>query len=93
MEDAPLRVLEKGELASAPISHFDPLLISCVTLEWRKAMLAVGHALASDLDQNCFQTNDVILCARIRALVQAGQLEISGDLWELRNAKLRLPRT
>ena len=92
-ENAPLRVLVESELASAPISHFDPLLISCVTTEWRKAMRVVGEAFAWDMDQNCFQTNFVILCARLRALVQARQLEISGDLWDLRNAKLRSPQT
>ena len=75
-------------------SNTDELPVRGVThhFKWRKAMLAVGHALAGDLDQNCFQTNDIILCGRIRALVQTGQLEISGDLWELRNAKLRLPQ-
>jgi hypothetical protein len=71
-ENAPLRVLKEGKLVSAPISYFDPLLLSCVTTEWRKAMRLVGDALGSLLDENCFQTTDIILCARIRALVQAG---------------------
>jgi Domain of unknown function (DUF1835)/Protein of unknown function len=40
-ENAPLRVLSRGELVSAPLSFFDPLLLSCATPEWQKA--ARGH--------------------------------------------------
>jgi Protein of unknown function/Domain of unknown function (DUF1835) len=90
-ENAPLRVLKEGQLVSAPMSHFDPLVLSCVTLEWRRAMLTVGYALASYLDDGCFQTTDTVLCTRIRALIQAGQIEARGDLSDLRRAELRVP--
>ncbi len=90
-EDAPLRVLKEGELVSAPLSYFDPLLLSFTTSEWRRAMRLVGDALGSLDYENCFGTFDIILSARIRSLVQAGQLEARGDLYELYSAEVRLP--
>ena len=41
-ENAPLRVIEGGELVSAPISYFDTRLMSYVTNDWQKVAMIVG---------------------------------------------------
>lgn len=89
-ENAPLRTLSEGELASAPLSVFDRLLLSCATPEWQKAATAVGHALWESSTIS-LQTADLVLCARARALAGAGLLESRGDLSDIQNSELRLP--
>jgi hypothetical protein len=54
-------------------------------------MSVVGCALATELDQNCFQNDQRGAVRGIRALVQAGAIEARGDFPELRNAQVRLP--
>lgn len=90
-ENAPLRILSEGELASAPISFFDPLLLSCATPEWQKATRVIGEALADFWETSVLQTGDIVLCARARALTGAGRLESRGDLTDIQNSQLRLP--
>jgi Protein of unknown function/Domain of unknown function (DUF1835) len=88
-ENAPLRVLEAGELTSAPISYFDALLLSCAARDWQKAAMVVGKALVRD---DCLvQTGDLVLAARVRALADAGSLEAQGDLHYLRHSEVCLP--
>ncbi|KRR17738.1 hypothetical protein CQ14_41215 [Bradyrhizobium lablabi] len=90
-ENAPLRVLSEGELVSAPLSFFDPLLLSCATSEWQKAARVVGEALSDFWETSVFQTDDLVLCARVRALAGAGGLEFRGNLSDIQNSELRLP--
>jgi hypothetical protein len=90
-ENAPLRVLSAGELVSAPLSFFDPLLLSCATPEWQKAARVIGKALADSWETSVLQTADLVLCARARALAGAGCLESRGDLSDIQNSELRLP--
>ena len=63
-ENAPLRVLSYGELVSAPVSHFDALLLSIATPEWRKMALILGHALAEAWDDDIAQIGDSFFAAR-----------------------------
>jgi hypothetical protein len=90
-ENASLRILSEGELVSAPLSFFDPLLLSCATPEWQKAARVVGEALSDFWKTSVLQTGDLVLCARARALVGAGRLEFRGDLSDIHNSELRLP--
>jgi hypothetical protein len=89
-ENAPLRVLDAGELASAPLSFFDPLVLSSTTPDWQKAARVIGEAL-SDSWETSIQTGDLLLWARARALAGAGRLEFRGDLSNIQNCELRLP--
>jgi Protein of unknown function/Domain of unknown function (DUF1835) len=91
-ENAPLRVLARDTLLSAPISFFDLLLMSFVTDNWQKVAMIVGRALASQWDDRIFQTGDIFLAARVNALVEAGRLELQGrSALEMRYSEVRLP--
>ena len=90
-ENAPLRVLSQGELVSAPLSFFDPLLLSCARPEWQKTARVIGEALSDFSMTSVLQTGDLVLCARARALAGAGRLEFRGDLSDIQNSELRLP--
>jgi len=91
-ENAPLRVIKNGTLVSVAPSFFDELLISFVTREWRKSALVVGHALASQMDDNVHQSGDLFLAARLNQLVEHGCLECRGKSpLDLRQSEVRLP--
>jgi hypothetical protein len=90
-ENAPLRVLENGELRSAPITYFDPQLLSHVTNDWQKMARVVGWTLVDFMDGVVYQSGDLLLFARLRALAEAGKIEWRGDLNDVRNCWLRLP--
>jgi hypothetical protein len=91
IENAPLRILGEGALVSAPLSFFDPLLLSCATSKWQKAARVIGEALWESSTASVFQIGDFVLCARARALVESGRLESRGDLFDIQNSGLRLP--
>ena len=79
-ENAPLRVIENGELCSAPMTYFDAQLLSAATGEWRRAAYLVGVTLVEIWETSFYQTGDLVLFARVRALVDSGDLEGRGDL-------------
>ncbi|MGC2774818.1 MAG: DUF3658 domain-containing protein [Bradyrhizobium sp.] len=89
-ENAPLRILRDGELVSAPITHFDPVLLSCATTKWKKAARIIGEALCETWTEG-MQTGDLLLIARARALVAAGRLACRGDVLDIHRSELRLP--
>ena len=78
-ENAPLRVIDGGELVSSPISFLDSRLMLYVTDDWQKAARVVGRALASQMDDCIIQSGDLLLVARVDALVESGRLEIRGE--------------
>jgi hypothetical protein len=90
-ENAPLRVLTPDGLVSAPISAFDPLLLSCASRNWQKAARVVGEALAKEMDDGLLQIGDLLLVARVSSLVETGLLESRGDLANIQRCELRLP--
>jgi hypothetical protein len=92
-ENAPLRVIEGGELVSAPISFFDARLMSYVTNDWQKVAMVIGQTLAAEVDDEVLQVGDIVLAARISALVESGRLEIQGkSALEMRKSLVRLPQ-
>jgi Protein of unknown function/Domain of unknown function (DUF1835) len=90
-ENAALRVLNADGLVSAPVSFFDPLLLTCATSNWQSAARVVGEALAKELDDALLQTGDLLLIARVRTLVETGLLESRGDLLDIHRCEVRLP--
>ena len=91
-DNAPLRVVDRdGSLTSAPISYFDPLLLSCATSAWQKMARIIGEALASFLDDGVHQTGDLVLYGRACVLAEGGSLEWRGDLSSMQACELRLP--
>jgi hypothetical protein len=90
-ENAPLRVIEADKLVSSPISFFDSRLMSYVTNDWQKVAMVVGQALAAEMDDDVFQSGDILLAARLDALVESGRLEIQGkSALEMQNSLVRL---
>lgn len=90
-DNAPLRVLAHNTLVSAPISFFDPLLLSHSKPEWRKAALVIAHALSDFLDTSLIQMGDLLLASRLRNLAENGRLESRGNLDDIRHSEVRLP--
>jgi hypothetical protein len=76
-ENAPLRVIEGRKLVSAPMSFFDSLLISFATNNWLRVARIVGQSLGSGMDDS-LPVDDLLLRARINAMVESGRLEIRG---------------
>ena len=74
-ENAPLRIIQDGELASAPLDVFDSKLLSHASSDWTPAARLVGEVLAEVFDDYLFQVGDIVLASRLWALVEAGQLE------------------
>ena len=89
-ENAPLRVLGETGLVSAPITFFDPLILSCASTTWLKMARVVGAALARSCEGDLYQTGDLVLAARVRALADAGALEWRGDLSSMHHCEVRL---
>ena len=92
-ENAPLRMIEGGTLRSAPITFFDSLLMSHATDDWQKVARIVGEGLAAEWDDGIFQTGDLVLAARVNALVESGRLECRGkNPLDMQFSEVRLPQ-
>jgi Protein of unknown function/Domain of unknown function (DUF1835) len=89
-ENAALRILRNERLQSAPITHFDTLAYACASERWLTIERVVGQALVEAWDDDGIQTSDVVLAARMRALVDAGQLECRGDPVDWRKCEIRI---
>jgi hypothetical protein len=88
-ENAPLRVLDADGLVSAPITFFDSLLLSGATSGWQNAARVAAAALNNSWD-DIVQTSDLVLVARLRALVELGLLEARGDPINIQRSEVRL---
>jgi hypothetical protein len=89
-ENAPFRVVTPAGLVSAPIDHFDPLILELATPEWQKVARIVGGTLAYAREPY-LQVGDLMLLTRVVALVEEGKLLADGDPWEMRSCHVRLP--
>jgi hypothetical protein len=65
-ENAPLRVLDRGKLVSAPISFFDERLMSLVTDEWQRVVTIFSWTRISYWDEGVDQIGETFLAARMR---------------------------
>lgn len=90
-ENAPFRVVGINGISSAPITCFDNLIFSCAKDQWQKSARIIGEALAKDMDDEYYQTGDLVLFARLRNLVERGVLEGRGDMSEMRASEVRRP--
>lgn len=92
-DNAPFRIISHQGLVSAPITYFDEALLSWGVSNWRKVARIVGEVLSSQRDDNLRQTGDMVLVARINALVNSGMLEFQGIApFAMRFSEVRLPR-
>jgi hypothetical protein len=88
-ENAAFRIVTETGLASASIDCFDPLLLAQATSEWQ----AIARIVANTIGYNSepyFQVHDVMLQARLVALVDRGRLLADDDPWKM-SCRVRLP--
>jgi hypothetical protein len=90
-ENAPLRIIRGDRLHSAQLTVFDDTLLSCAASRWLKTARIVGEASSRTWDKDGIQTSDLVLGARVVALVEAGRLEGRGNLQDWRWSEVRLP--
>lgn len=88
-ENAPFRIVTENGLVSAPIDHFDRLLLDYTSPEWRKMAFVVGSALGASVEPY-FQVGDLTLQKRMVALIDAGTLVADGDPWDMPNCRVKL---
>ena len=89
-ENAPLRVIDANGLVSAPITHFDEAILTCVAPEWRKGARIVGEAMGELLEGLFMQCpGDMLLWSRVLALGEMGRIEIRGPGPDMRGHEVR----
>lgn len=89
-ENAPFRVVTSVGLVSAPVDHFDPLLMERVTTEWRMVARVIGDTMGLN-SEPYFQVGDIMLLARVIALIGEGKLLAEGYPWDMHSCRVRLP--
>jgi Protein of unknown function/Domain of unknown function (DUF1835) len=89
VENAPFRVVTPTGLISAPVDYFDPLLIERATPEWRQIARVIGDTMT--YFEPYWQVGDLMLRARVVALVGEGKLLADGDPWDMPSCRVRLP--
>ncbi|HEX4573323.1 MAG TPA: DUF3658 domain-containing protein [Dongiaceae bacterium] len=89
-ENAPLRVLNGDALVSAPISHYDDLVLADTAENFRKVARIVGSALG--WGRNTPKANLYVFHARVNKLVQTGVLEAKGNIAQMRYSEVRRVR-
>jgi Protein of unknown function/Domain of unknown function (DUF1835) len=96
VENESLRVVDRDGLRSAPITFFDQQLLSFASADWQKPARIIGYTMGEWSWQSMeprepyFQAGDMILAARIVALVELGVLEGRGNLMNIRQSEVRL---
>ena len=90
VENASFRVVTPTGLVSAPVDYFDPLLIERATQEWRQIARVVGDTMGYNFEPY-MQVGDMMLLARVVALVDEGKLLADGDPWDMHSCRVRLP--
>jgi Protein of unknown function/Domain of unknown function (DUF1835) len=92
LENAPLRVLDGGELVSVPISFFDEMLMSLVTDHWQQVSRIIGNALAFEVGDGIVQIGIHFLSSRLDTMAKNGRLEIrGGSAHDIGWSEVRLP--
>jgi hypothetical protein len=92
-DNAPFRVVDAEGIHSAPITHFDEMVRSCVIPEWRKCTRVIGEALGKDWESGYHQVGDMELFSRLRKLVELGAVESDGDMSDMRQSRVRIAAT
>lgn len=89
-QNAPFRVVTPTGLASAPIDHFDASILEQAATEWRSSAYVIESTMARTCEPY-MQVGDVVLLARLAALVEERKLLADGDPWDMRACRVRLP--
>jgi hypothetical protein len=92
-ENAALRVLTDGGLASEPASFFDDALLKATPASWQTIARTIGEVLGWSFDDNVFQISAMVLTSRIATLVALGALECRGDIDDVHAGEIRRPHS
>ena len=88
-ENAPLRAMVDGRVQSVPTDFYDEAILSGITEAEMPAAHAVGRAMG-ELDMKTGnRVGDMFIFARIRALAQAGKIQIVQDAPTYRDMTIR----
>ncbi|MCL6699747.1 DUF1835 domain-containing protein [Sphingomonas sp. NSE70-1] len=92
-DSAMLRVIENGELRSAPSNHFDERLLRRIGSEWKECLRVIGYSLG-DIWKTGQDADDVFLLWRLRELIRAGVIACDRDslTWPLRSERMPMVR-
>ena len=75
-ENSPVRILEGGKkIVGKDESFYDTDILRNLTTEWQKA----SRALVNILHRMKIKTGDIYMMKRMKALIEAGKIEVSGD--------------
>jgi len=85
-----LRVLSGDALVSAPISHYDDLVLADTEEDFRKVARIVGSALG--WGRSTPKASLYIFHARVNKLVRTGVLEAKGNTAPMRYSEVRRVR-
>lgn len=88
-EDADLRILDETGLASAPLTHFDAVILAGVTTVWQRCARVVGDAWHAASSGRYLQVGDSFIWYRLRELIDQGALEADGDLASMHTSRVR----
>jgi len=91
-ENAPFRIVTENGLVSAPADYFDPLILEQAKPEWQKMNHLIGYTMGYN-DEPYFQVGDRMLHCRVVRLIERGALLADGDLWNMRECRVRLPNS
>jgi uncharacterized protein DUF3658 len=81
--------VDKTGLVSVSVDHFDPLLLAQATPDWQPVLHVIHHAMGHT-SEPYDQVGNVMLHARVVALVDNGGLVADGDPWAY-STRVRLP--
>ena len=91
-ENAPFRIVRHGRLVSAPLTHYDDLIVGMAGPDWEVAARLVGRVLATwEASPQGEGTGDDALFGRILALGETGALELAGPGPGMRDIQVRRP--
>lgn len=89
-QNAHFRIVSANGLISAPLEHFDHLLIERATDQWTGVFHVIGKTIGY-ISEPYLQVGDLMLLARITALIEQEKLLADGDAADPRNCRIRLP--
>lgn len=90
IENSPFRVVTDAGLRSAPLTHFDDAIRSCITHNWQKCARII-HETMGKLEVDKFrQCGDLILESRLRTLGEERAFEVRGDASDMHKSEARL---
>jgi hypothetical protein len=89
-ENAPFRIVTEAGPVSTSIDYFDPWLLAHATSDWQR-IARVVHDVFGHNSEPYVQVYDLMLLARVVALVKEGKLLADGDPGDMLSCHIRLP--